>query len=97
MRLVDLEPEMILYRHKQPVGMKFKCPCCRKVWLPILFLNNPDGSKAAPNDPNDINNNNGNRWSRSGLTWDDLTLSPEISASGHWRGQVIDGECITAA
>ena len=88
-----------MYRHKQQVGCKFLCPHCEKVWLPVLFLNNPDGSKAAPDDPKDPNNNSGNRWSRSGLTWDDLTLSPEINASeaGHWRGSVVDGECITAA
>lgn len=97
MRLTDLSPSWIYQKGKRVVGVRFLCPCCHQLQLGALFLNCPDGATSQPNDPDFTMNNWGNRWSRSGLTFDDLTLSPAIDASadGHWHGHINDGNLIT--
>lgn len=94
MKLTDFSPEWIHQRGKRVVGVRFQCPCCRNTQICILFLNPPDGGPQQPNDDQFVGNNWGNRWARSGLTFDDLSLSPSVDASstGHWHGHLIDGE-----
>ena len=94
MRLSEFNPKWIMQRHKRVVGIRFDCPCCRGTQLCILFLNPPDGGPSQPKDENFPGNNWGNRWARSGLTFEDLTLSPSVDASGtgHWHGHVENGE-----
>lgn len=109
MRLIDLEPEWIKGGYlRHGVGIRFKCPSCKGLYLPILFLNPIDGGRPIVNDPNQLGNCGGNRWARSGTSFDDLTLSPSIDASraggvigrpctesggsSHWHGFILDGE-----
>jgi hypothetical protein len=98
-RLVDQEPEFVETRSQLGVGVKFWCPC-RKYGLgdhqykiTILFLNPLAGGKPLPEDPELQGNNDGHRWARSGLTFEDLTLSPSIDASkvGCWHGKIEHG------
>lgn len=94
MKLVDLSPEWIHQRHKRVVGVRFSCPHCRETQIQVLFINPPDGGPAQKDDPEFAGNNWGHRWARSGLSFDDLSLSPSVdaSASGHWHGWVLHGE-----
>lgn len=97
MRLTELNPQWIMQRHKRVVGVRFQCPCCRETQICILFLNPPDGGPSQQNDETFCGNNWGNRWARSGLSFEDLTLSPSVDASstGHWHGHLTNGEVIT--
>lgn len=97
MKLTDFSPEWITQK-RCVVGVSFQCPHCRETRLCVLFLNNPDGSASVPKGSDLPGENWGNRWARSGLTFDDLTLHPSIDATGagHWHGTIIDGVLTTA-
>lgn len=92
MRLADLDPKWIR-RAGRVVGVRFTCPCCRSTSVAVLFSNPPDGGAAHPPDESAPGDNAGRRWSRSGETFDDLTLTPsiDVSSSGHWHGFVTNG------
>lgn len=86
------------------VGVRFSCPVCSS-WganlvgahmVGALFANPPDGGAAQPDDERAHANHSGRRWSRSGSTFDDLTISPSIdltrTAPGEWHGFVVAGQ-----
>lgn len=101
--LQALEPEWIEVGGRI-VGVLFSCPACSR-WgadlvgahmVGVLFANPPDGGPAHPDDENAVANNGGRRWSRSGSTFDDLTITPSIDltargAVGEWHGFVTAG------
>lgn len=92
MRLVDLDPHWFT-RGDSPdlVGVTFKCPCCRRIRIGVLFVQEIDMDSL----PNDVHwAAEGEKWDRAGETFDTLTLSPSIdgSAYGHWHGFVRGGE-----
>lgn len=97
--LVDLEPEWLTVGTTLGAGVKFKCPCRRlgigdhQHTLTVLFLN-PLAGKPAPDNAATQGNNAGVRWARSGLTFEDLHLSPSIDAShaGCWHGNITHGK-----
>lgn len=102
MRLVDLNPRWIgsgphaediaCSEDGQPprhgIGVAFDCPCgC--IYRCTVFFNPPlDGGKPI-----------GNPWSRTGDTFDTLTLTPSIHRVGgcvnQWHGLITHGEVIT--
>lgn len=94
MRLTDLDPHWLKHDGRPDVGIRFRCPCCKDMWLQVLFLNPMDGGSSVADDDDIQANNSGNRWARSGMSFDDMTLSPSIDASdvGHWHGWLVDGE-----
>lgn len=71
------------------MALTFDCPCClgteRSTRLAIFFANPVDG-KPPSDDANHL-------WERTGTTFEDLTLSPSIDASGykHWHGFIEGG------
>lgn len=90
MKLAELNPETIKYKGCKGFGVIFDCPHC-DCRLPVLYLNTMNGSPSVPDDPATLGNNSGFRWSRSGLTWEDLTLSPSLQIDGHGHFMVTDG------
>jgi hypothetical protein len=46
--------------------------------IAVLFENPLDGGLKHPDDPSIVGNNSGRRWTRSGTTFDDLTLHPSV-------------------
>ena len=96
MRLSELDPEWIRVDGRwKHAGVSFLCPHCKKTRVGVLFLNLPCGSAPLPDRPDIIFNNFGNRWARSGLGFDDLTLSPSIDSIDHWKGQIVDGQVLS--
>lgn len=71
------------------MALTFECPCCRgterATRLAVFFRNPIDGKP--PSDDHKL-------WERTGTTFEDLTLSPSIDASGvgHWHGFIQVGE-----
>lgn len=59
---------------------------CGSLRLGIFFANPVDG-KSATDDAD-------NKWTRSGESFNDLTLTPSVdcSVSGHWHGSITNGE-----
>lgn len=104
MRLTELNPILIKYKGRRGVGVRFYCPVCRGCQIAVLFLNPLDGGPSVPNDPEALGNNGGCRWARSGMTFEDMTLSPSVDVSkagsppcteggpSHWHGFMTDGE-----
>lgn len=85
------------------IGVLFSCPVCSR-WgeqiegahmVGVLFANPPDGGPPHPDDDRAVANYGGRRWSRSGSTFDDLTISPSIDLTrttpGEWHGFVVAG------
>lgn len=72
---------------RKRVGMSFDCPHCASSDEPyrlfVTFDKPLDGGPTIE----------GRHWSRSGDSFQTLTLSPSVDASaqGHWHGFVIDG------
>lgn len=114
MKLVDLDPSWIT-KGGRVIGVRFICPnndgpgphpeghsVC------VLFANPPDGGHAHPDDPSCPGNNGGNRWMRTGIDFEDMTLAPSVDCTrgencprydhtncGHtacWHGNVNNGE-----
>lgn len=71
-------------RDRDGMGVSFWCPCCRKVRIAVFFANPIDGKP--PSDDHKL-------WTRSGETYETLTLTPSIDASahGHWHGFIRNG------
>jgi hypothetical protein len=100
MRLAELEPEWIYQKYGhygRIVGVRFRCPHCKETWLPVLFLNAPDSGPSQPDDEKFQGNHGGKRWARSGLTFEDLTLSPSLEVPDHWHGHVQHGNVTTVS
>lgn len=86
------------------MGLSFDCPCCRgterATRLAVFFANPVDGGPPADDaaDPgwNEVDGHLRHahpRWTRSGDTFETMTLSPSIDASahGHWHGFISEG------
>lgn len=80
----------VVVHDEDRVGMalSFDCPCCREVRLAVFFKNPIDG-KVATDDRDDEH-----LWTRTGDTFETVTLSPSIDASGHghWHGHIRNGQ-----
>lgn len=84
MKLLDLQPQWIYQKYGaygRIVGVRFQCPKCRGCQIAVLFLNPPDGGPSQPPDENFCGNHGGRRWARSGLEFNELSISPSIDAS----------------
>jgi hypothetical protein len=88
MRLAELEPRWWADAGRHGQGMHFLCPVCKKERIAVAFANPIDGGAIAPNCRA--------YWSRSGETFDAITLEPSVDASeaGHWHGFIKDGTII---
>lgn len=66
-------------------GMSFLCPHCLQTRLHVAFR----GTNIKPA---------ANQWTRTGDTWETLTLDPsaDFSNSGHWHGTIIHGRLVDA-
>lgn len=105
---ISLSPTKM--KRTQPgVGVSFHCPACLEDGhhhrIGVLFLNTLDSAPSVPavdglaysGEEIEDYNNEGNRWARSGLTFEDLTLSPSLELDGHWHGVISCGEVSTSA
>lgn len=95
MNLVDLDPVWLKHKRLEGYGVRFRCPHC-DIQIPLLFLNPANGDKPLVNDEQHVGNNLGYRWSRSGLKFEEMSLSPSISLEGHGHWWVINGEITDA-
>jgi hypothetical protein len=95
-KLAELEPRWISGGGRRGLGVMFNCPgrCCQGPGavqrLPVWFANPLDGGASAAPD--------GRGWQRTGETFEALTLTPSIDASGtgHFHGFVTAGEVVGA-
>jgi hypothetical protein len=99
-RLAALAPEWIV-RDGREVGISFACPVCSQ-WgaelagahaVSVLFVNPVDGGMPLDADPAARGDNGGKRWTRTGSTFADLSLSPSINVGPDrcWHGHVLGG------
>ena len=109
MRLVDLHPKWWAEPDRVGQGISFDCPCgCagkpNEARLSVAFANPLDGGVAIAlgsprllwpviGEGTRVVVPPGIHWTRSGETFESLTLSPSIHAgnSGHWHGHVVSG------
>lgn len=54
-------------------------------------MNPVDGGSPKDNNPEYPGNNKGVRWARSGMNFNDLTVSPSIDIPGIWHGYISNG------
>lgn len=106
MRLLELKPKWFTFAHPADgvdirIGLTFLCPHCMTQRLGVQF--------DPPIDPAKLTEQFGivwpkasNIWHRDGDTFDTLTLTPSIDATGntvkfkdHWHGRITNGEVIT--
>ena len=98
MRLTERDPHWVsesVTRHGQAMG--FECPCkvCMKsanpLRLSVPFANPLDGGT-----PVKGFNTSGFLWHREGETFETITVSPSVDASGfgHWHGVITNGELV---
>jgi hypothetical protein len=96
-RLAALAPNWI-ERAGRPVGISFACPAC-SVWgsrlhgahmVSLLFVNPADGGQPEPASADVVGDNGGKRWTRTGSTFADLSISPSVNV-GCWHGHVLGG------
>lgn len=81
MKLSELKPRWTSFDGSARSGISFECPHCRTTRLAVVFCV-PTGTIFA-----------GPVWSSTGVTFDNLTLSPSLdfSGEGHWHGHVTNG------
>ena len=100
-RLVDLDPSWIRAdgaEGRDRMGVMFVCPACRDPTTgyghmqAVWFANPPDGGSPAPHQPGYPPGDP--RWTRSGDTFETLTLTPSINTSC-WHGWVKSGDVTT--
>lgn len=90
-RLVNLQPRWIKPAPTLTSGMTFLCPCCRKQRIAVFFKDwCPLGTVQESTDEP--------RWSRTGDTFENITISPSVDMSryGHWHGHIQNGEVTNA-
>ena len=103
MRLIDLSPRWfdVPGRGGAIDGVSFLCPHCQKVRLAVQFTPMGVDATLAAAAPAGFPGHEpvliplvGLVWTRTGETFDVLTLSPSVdaSASGHWHGFVQQGQ-----
>jgi len=96
MRLSDLEPAWLHFHEGPPrCGLGFRCPCkpgCTER-LHVMFDVSIDDVPAPP-----MTAHGALQWKRDGKTFETLSLSPSIDATGfgHWHGWIRNGEMVTA-
>lgn len=106
MRLTELHPrwgadyDILIGGHvvhdenRVGMGLTFRCPHCVRAGvetptrLGVFFVNPVDGKPHT--DDQDLQH----LWTRTGTSFEDLTLTPSIDASahGHWHGYLTNGE-----
>ena len=105
MKLVFLQPRWVTaVEGRYGMGFSFDCPCCvgtpRHTRLAVYFANPVDGGPPADdatdgawNDRDGRLHHDHPRWTRLGDSFDTLTLTPSIDASGvgHWHGFIASG------
>jgi hypothetical protein len=105
MKLVDLDPRWAVdadiviggvarhYENRHGMAVSFECPCCfdpavghARTRLAVWFENPIDGGPKTDDADK--------WWTRSGESFDTLTLSPSINAEahGHWHGSISNGQ-----
>lgn len=57
----------------------------------VLFMNPLDHQPPLKNDDKTVANNRGQRWARSGMTFEEMSLHPSIDASKVNRADYTDG------
>lgn len=75
--------EWIDFDDRRDVGAFIRCPNCRAAGS-VWFQNPIDGGNPA--------RSGGPQWSRTGGTFETMSLSPSIMMHGHYHGWVHDGE-----
>jgi hypothetical protein len=97
-KLTELDPRWFTIAHPADgvdfrIGLTFLCPHCRTQRLGVQF--------DPPIDPGNLIGRFGilwpkahHVWQRTGDTFETLTLTPSIDASGdgHWHGWITDGQ-----
>ena len=108
MKLLELDPKWWTVDGRV-VGCHFLCPHCRKESVGIAFANPVDGGAPGPailagGMPKEVHaalfENRiftippGHQWTRTGDTFENLSLTPSVDASraGCWHGFVTNGE-----
>ena len=100
MRLVDLEPRwaadydilvgdrVVHDEDRHGMAISFNCPHCGTTRLCVFFANPIDGK------PHTDGRDNLHLWTRTGDSFENLTLTPSIDASesGHWHGFITNGQ-----
>lgn len=93
-RLVDADPSWVKWQGRAGMGIAFDCPIHDGCRLAVPFANPLDGG--APSSWM----KSGNAWSRSGTTFDTLTLAPSVHVEGgaaacEWHGAITGGAFTT--
>lgn len=92
MKLTDLNPSWVIAdvmkyfpTERRGMGITFDCPVHRNHSLAVMFSNPLDGLPPAQDEK---------LWSRTGDTFEELTITPSIDASKHgcWHGFITNGE-----
>lgn len=103
MKLTDLRPRPVCDKEgRRGMGLSFNCPLCGQQRLSIWYANPMDGGPPrealpiTPDLPEEIKRLYtcyNNRWQRTGDSFENLTLSPSVDASGagHWHGFISEG------
>lgn len=103
MLLTDLEPRW-LEKDGRRVGLTFFCPCCLTDRLTCFFeptpfrqqvqMMIPIAGKDLGDRVNWVPSKADFAWTKTGDTFDNLTVSPSIDASAakHWHGFIQGGE-----
>ncbi len=94
MKLMELDPRWTCAVHgREGQGVIFLCPKCKDHYLGVWFQNPIDGKDPYIRPGQD----HCNWWSRTGATFETLTIAPSIQIVGccGWHGFVRDGEIIT--
>jgi len=95
-RLMDLDPQWLLWGHGRRIGVTFLCPHCYRVRIGVSWhkrgheVMEDRVVRARMNgDPEFV----GFVWKlTSKLKLDRLSLEPGIEAPGHWHGAIKRGE-----
>jgi len=102
-RLTDLNPHWVVPSQSSGVplyiGITFRCPHCppgergEVCYLGVFFTNPVDPEGWLPR-ITPLGKLADNVWSRTGESFENLTLTPSIDASkiGHWHGFITNGE-----
>lgn len=105
MRLTELDPRwMVLRDGGDAVGLTFRCPHCppgergATTYLGVMFAQTVDRDQLNVDEKEwptyMATHPDAKFWTRTGDTFDTLTLSPSVDVSqhGHWHGFVSQGD-----
>ena len=109
MKLSELDPRWLTeLPDRHGMGISFECPHCQnepiedRIQIAVWFSNPIDGKPPASVTCREVIKDNRilavqPLWNRFGDNFESLTLSPSIDArlSGHWHGNIINGEIKT--